>query len=298
MKRRKWRDIRSAVTMMCVMAAMLSTATFAWFSLTSNPVVNGLQMTAASSEGLKISKDNTTWRNAIDMSVESDNTPAVEAATLYPATLLTKELGGDYIPDFLSPVYTGFTVTGTEAVTNVNFADYVASCTYYLKSEGTEVVNVGIMTVDPNTVDPANIGVTDGNPNVEGSFVKVITDGDSDTTDHSAIEAVRIALVVDETEVYIYEPNSGTTLIASSTYATNGLTTDPVTADVVSSFDDGVITSAGKTSDYVSQGLFTLQPGVSRQIDMYMWFEGQDDQCVDQIMKDLVEAQIQFTAVG
>ena len=57
-KKKKWRDVRSALVMTLLMVAMMSTATYAWFSLTSNPVVNGLQMTAASSEGLKISKDN------------------------------------------------------------------------------------------------------------------------------------------------------------------------------------------------------------------------------------------------
>lgn len=302
-KKSKFREIRSAVTMMCVMVAMMSTATYAWFSLTSNPVVNGLQMTAASSEGLKISKNNTTWRNAIDMSVESDDTAAVASATLYPATLVDKVLGDDKAPKFYKPEYTGFTVTGKTLLTSsVTRKDYVASCTYYLKNESTDPANIGIITVDQEDIDAAKIGVTDGNPNVEGSFVKIITDGDVDTNDHSAIEAVRVAFVVDQTNVYVWEPNSGTTLKASSTYAKNGLVDGEgkatnIAADVVSTYEDGIITSANATDDFISQGLFTLAGNTSCQVDMYVWFEGQDEQCVDQIMKDLVEVQVQFTAV-
>ena len=44
MKKKKWKDIRSAVTMMCVMLAMISTATYAWFTMSESATVTGLQV--------------------------------------------------------------------------------------------------------------------------------------------------------------------------------------------------------------------------------------------------------------
>lgn len=319
-KKKKWKDIRSAIVMMCVMLAMLSSATFAWFSLTSNPVVNGLQMTAASSEGLKISKNNTTWFNAIDMNElnTDDGIAALETFTgMYPATLTTKTLytaetataanaSSDLVgkPQFLAPKYTGFTVDGTTVIKDkTELAKYVASCTYYLKNENSSgTASIGIITADQESIDSSNIGVTDGNPNVEGSFVKLITDGDGNDAnagnDHSAVEAIRIALVIDNSKVVVYEPNSGTTLKSTSTYAINGLGDTNVTPDVVSLYEDGTIADGDDDATNnvkVSGELFTINANSSVQVDMYVWFEGQDDQCVDQIMKDLIEVQLQFT---
>ena len=59
---------------------------------------------------------------------------------------------------------------------------------------------------------------------------------------------------------------------------------------------DGTITSADPTDSYTSQTLF--QVGTSaKKVVMYVWIEGTDAQCIDQIMADQLEAQIQFTII-
>lgn len=306
--KKKWREIRSAVTMMCVMAAMLSTATYAWFTLTSAPVVNGLQMTAASTGGLKISETGTDWFNAIDLNDAINNTNGITTPfELKPATLTTKEVYASGVfsgqPQFLKPVYTGFTVTGTEPMATADeLKTYVATCRYYLKNEG-EDTKVGIITKDQSAItDPATqIGITtENNPITEGSFVKLVTDGDQPAagTDHTAVESVRIAFVVNGT-TYVYEPNySADAVKAGSTYALNGLGGNNVTPDVVSSWDNGQISTGIGVNATTSKGLFDIAQGATATVDMYVWFEGQDAHCVDQIMKDLIEVQIQFTAVS
>ena len=58
-KKRNWKDIRNAFVMFCVMVAMLSTASFAWFTLTDSPTVTSLQLTAATKGGLKVCETST-----------------------------------------------------------------------------------------------------------------------------------------------------------------------------------------------------------------------------------------------
>ena len=53
--KKKLKDIRSAIVMMCVMVAMMSTASYAWFTLTDSPTVTGMQMKATASGGLQVS---------------------------------------------------------------------------------------------------------------------------------------------------------------------------------------------------------------------------------------------------
>ena len=318
MKKKKWRDIRSAVTMMCVMLAMLSSATFAWFSLTENATVTGLEMTAVASDGLWISKDGTSWFGAIDMSEKNtvDNVEALEAFVLQPVTLKNTDLTNDKLT-FGVPVYdtTGLNkVTGVTDLVDgdIGFDGYVASCEYYLKSTGNTAVNVGIITVDPADVVADNIKVENGVAKQAGSFVVETEAPANDGADHSAVEAVRVAFVVDEdgsdqtaSKVVIWEPNYKTkTAMSGSTYAENGLT-ELATVTVVSDLDDGYIVetiNADGTYDVTNQlttseGLFTVNQ-TGTKVTMYVWFEGQDAQCVDQIVEDVIKAQVQFGVVS
>ena len=246
-------------------------------------------MTAVSSDGLKISKDGTSWKDAINMGSGLDDEQAFQ---LKPATLLDKTLATGK-PTFHAPVYSGNAVNGTTAIAEANWTNYVAKCTYYLKAEGSNPVDVGIITVDPDSVTGGQGVTAEGFANEGGSFVK----GTVDAGKNNAMESVRIALVVGG-QLYLYEPNSGTTNKAGATFATNGLVT-LATPDVVSNFDDGQITTGSLvdgTPGTISKALFEVGT-TSTQVDMYLWFEGQDDQCVDQIISDNVFAQIQFTVI-
>lgn len=291
-KAKKRKDIRSAVIMVLVMVAMLSAATYAWFSLSSSPTVTGLEMTAATSGGLKISETGAanTWYDAIDISAQNTDTNS----KLTPVSVLDSDANGVYEAKFYEPVYTGNTVTSLNGTAlNANgdsgLGGYVAKYTYYLKSEEDDSVKVGIITAAPST-QTGTMGI-DGNnqANVPGSFVRKTDSSDT----NSAINAVRIGFVVDGT-MYIYEPNYESVTNTGS-HADNGLSTAPV-SNVISG-TDGIITKGNKTGEnYTSIGLFEVN-SAGKQITMYIWLEGTDDDCVDQIQADEIEAQIQFTVV-
>ena len=285
MKKKKWKDIRSALVMVLVMVAMLGTATYAWFSLSNSPTVTGLQMTATTSGGLKICEtSNGTFVNAIDISASTSQSGV---KTLSPVSVVDGE-----VAKFYKPVYSGNTVTGLESSELSNLDGYVAKYTYYLKSEEAGIVNVGIITADPSKLS-GNMGVDSNNQsNLVGSFVRGTT-GSTGTATQEAIYAVRIGFVVDG-KMYIYEPNNESEVNTGSK-AVN--TVYEPTSTVISGTDGGITRGYYSTSgDTTSKALFEVTTA-GTEVTMYIWIEGTDDDCVDQIQTDQIEAQIQFTVV-
>lgn len=295
--KKKWRDIRSAVTMMCVMAAMLSSATFAWFTLTSSPTVTGMQMTAASTAGLKITKETTPedsdWLDAVDISEKVDADIKLSPVSTKEAT----EDSGVGPAEFYTPVYAaGNVVTGLSDVklADDNLTGYVAKCTYWLKADGDSDVSVGIITAPPSS-QTGDMGVDDDDQaKILGSFVRNANDGGA--KDMHAIRAVRVGFKVDGVDnMIIYEPNYETDE-STGKAATNNYTDGMQLAKVQSNLTDGKIVKGKGTTDYISEALFTVGT-TAKKIDMYIWLEGTDDDCVDEIKLDKLEAQIQFTVV-
>ena len=89
----------------------------------------------------------------------------------------------------------------------------------------------------------------------------------------------------------IYEPNNGTS--NSGTKAGNTVTQNPESKIV--SNGSGNITKGG--SGNTSDKLFEVND-TATEVTMYIWIEGTDDDCVDEIQTDAIEAQIQFTVVN
>lgn len=83
MKKKNFRDIRNAVFMLCIMLAMLSTATFAWFSMNDRVSATGMQVQAKSKGSLVINIDDPVPQNSTTTDVDF----AEESATkLIPVT--------------------------------------------------------------------------------------------------------------------------------------------------------------------------------------------------------------------
>lgn len=310
MRKKKWREIRSAVTMMCVMAAMLSSATYAWFTLTSSPTVAGLQMTASSTGGLVVSNyTDTDFSGAIQV---LDST----AQTLVPVT----PYQGASTSGFCLPVYEGSYVAGLDTANMLDTAgeltDHVAVYTYYIKAEGDSTVDVGIITGDAAQSSIPTV-TTPGVANATGTFVRPINPG-TDSAAADASDAIRIGLVVysDATSgapgniesIIVLEPNSDGTFGGTASYApvkqvdgVDAVQYDSTNFPVAVQFEtDGDIVSNAATdtdlTDNISQSLFSVGASAKKVI-MYVWIEGTDGQCINQIMSDQLEGQIQFTIV-
>lgn len=279
-KKRNWKDIRNAFVMFCVMVAMLSTASFAWFTLTDSPTVTSLQLTAATKGGLKVCETSTgDFKNAIEL---SETQTKLDGKPLKLVPVSPNGAG------FSEPVYTGNTVTGLGPVLTADndLKGIVAKYKYYLKAdEGT--VEVGIITGDPGQT--GNLGLNGDVANLEGSFVRQRTVQDGDVATMNAERAIRVGLVVDNGTMIIWEPNYGTG--NTGTKATNNV---PAPVPKVISNVSGTITTGG--SNKTSEKLFEVGT-TPKEVTMYIWIEGTDEDCVNEIKTDGIEAQIQFTAL-
>ena len=274
--------------MVVVMAAMMSTATYAWFTLTSDATVTGMQMTAGGSSGLKVSTDNANWFDAVSLEQLDPETGDPIKQVVNQITVKDGDkVNGNFVAKFYKPNYSDTDVVDGVTLITDDITNYVAKYTYYLKSEAaTELVALRT-AARPSASDVT--GIEDGQPLYDGSFVRAI-DG-SDTS--SAVNAVRVGIVIGEgnnAPMYIYEPNANGTVTgtAKATDSTGNTYVANVRSDV-----EGNITDS---AEFVSDGLFTVtNAGV--KVTMYVWLEGTDPQCVNDIQADEIEAQIQFTTV-
>ena len=335
MKKKKWKDIRSAVTMMCVMLAMISTATYAWFTMSESATVTGLQMTAVTSGGLLVSTDRANWSSAVDLRGENE-----ESAVLTPVSVVTSALMDVTIdnvtfksPQFQMPKYDGaYSVTDLYAasgntgddevynLTEATFGDRAIKKTFYIKEGEGAAVNVGIQIVDAGEIatalkqaNAAEVGLVNGQPNYDGSFVVLDTGSltNADAAADDALEAVRVGLVIykgandTNPELVIWEPNCDLTALSTATFATNSVPTSKAAlAPAVRSNYDGQINSTNPGTiggtGYKSGTLFTFDAGDTDgvRVDVFMWFEGQDDSCVNEIMADSIIAQLKFVSLN
>lgn len=78
MKKKSFRDIRNAVFMLCIMLAMLSTATFAWFSMNDRVSATGMSVQAKASGSLAINKEAVVEKGTANASVDFEDESAYE----------------------------------------------------------------------------------------------------------------------------------------------------------------------------------------------------------------------------
>ena len=113
--------------------------------------------------------------------------------------------------------------------------------------------------------------------------------------------AIRVGILPkDSNKLYIWEPNNDDVSIASATKADvqSGSAADGITEVItVSSGTNGVISTGAGNPNNTSIKLFDMDKTQAQEIDIFIWLQGSDGHCVDQIQKDDIEAQIQFTVV-
>ncbi len=268
-RKRNKKDIRNAFVMLCVTIAMMSTATFAWFTMTDSPTVQGLKMTAASVGGLELKDADEEWKGAI--------TVVSDLKTLSPVSTFTGQRDS-----FGSPVYTNGEVTNISAINASDLSTkYVAVYDYKIRAV--------------NATGDTSVGLLGGNGSTEGSF---IISEDTTTASEKAAFAIRVGFLVNNNTWIIYEPNTNGTVPDTTKKAVNKYTGQSST---VWQKTDGKFTNAagtaGTTSNDTSGELFKLPANTEYDIKMYIWLEGTDDQCVNEIQTDSLKGQIQFTVI-
>lgn len=295
-----------------ILLILLTTATYTWFSITSDPKVSDMVIYANSTEGLQLSTDweSEEWGQTIDFSSLIEESSILKPITWSDseAVFYAAEMGLDGRVSDIS-----IELNDEENSNRADDNGYYIVGTIYATSE--EAVSVEL--------SPAV--EIDGGESGAGTYLIGSPVWNEETIIHDnggsgAEYAVRIGLRItkldelgnatEEEYWYIYEPNADAHVDGSLGYiatpsidGTENLTTeeqlivqssstwteaDPIEKDVT-------IQSLGEfTTD---TQLFALEAGEYAQIDIYVWLEGQDVDCTNIIGSEAqIFANIQFYA--
>ncbi len=234
---KKMRKIIPALAMLVLSAVMMSTASFAWFSMNTSVTATGMQVTASAGGDLLISRTSATTGFAATVSfsdVEDKN-------SLKPVSVSATSVSeNDPTPEFyiLSNKGEGMTADSYKAGTNATFALETTDGNYWketvwVMSSGAAVNNL-----------TAKIEVENG------------------TGAHAMDKSLRVMIVVNSKAAFIYAPISGYTQKYQAITSNAGASTTDETITVAT---DSILDTIAKD-------------GVA-QLDIYIWYEGQDEAC-------------------
>lgn len=285
---KKMHKIRNAVMMVLLSVLMLSTGTFAWFTMSSNAKVNGIQMTVANKGGaLQIKKASTdAYGSVIDYS------GAIEGQFM-PATLpKTPDYDGSGNLKIYKPKYVSdgsfldlSTVDDVEALTSAEISDgttpadgqekFCYQTIFYVRTDkkGSEELPLSLLTQ----------GFTD-----EG-----YTSGGNEFL---ASRVLRVAFTL------LADPANGITTPVTKVFApdTDNIINQNGPAGVLATVTGSVLTAENYGYYDVNKynpaaELFNIPVNKDVKIQMTVWFEGQDKDCVNQIMDTNITGGFTFS---
>ena len=275
------RKLLSAIASLLVSAAMLSTSTYAWFTMNKEVEVRNLTVQAKAEGGLLIAETiNGVWDEAANTLAETDDakvalfpTSTANTSAWYHATSKSaanaanasqsgaSELKSEgYTELELSSEEIQAAVAGSNGKKDVYYVDsgetgydeadakYYVKYVYYLKT---------------STEGTTNLGLTSGSQNVNISVVSV--EGNENSTDLN--KAMRVGIEIGG-KFYIFAPIEG----ATGTYFVNA-TTETTAIDSSASTHD--------TPMSIATALTSL-PGMNGDptpVYIYLWYEGEDENC-------------------
>jgi hypothetical protein len=286
----KKRAFISAIAMLVVSAIVLTSATFAWFSMARNVEVEAMDLNITSPEGVQISANTSAWKTQVlltELKGESEQTRYNAYAG-----------NTNHFPELLSPASSSFRISN-------NLPKFYQG----------SIDNSGVANIQEAT--DANGGYV-----VFDLFVKVATaqniywknttvtcDAYPDT-----VKAMRVALVqcgtctANQTEnmpipanaadhrAVIYEPQTDGATTRYFTRSGSGLA---VTGSIVTNTQYVevppvalVTTNANNSNTY-----FTAQAGINR-IRVYLWMEGNDAQCTNDVAGNTISFNLALSLDG
>lgn len=242
-----------AIAMLLISAVMLSTATFAWFSMNTTVSATGMQVKARAEEGLVISN---AAAGTYDISANSAKTTVAE---LYPgstADLVTFLHSTSTNPASANTQQTYTTGTAWTANSG-SYGNYVVH-DFYIRSSAAASLTVG-------SLDVVSVSATvngGGDLQLLSKSLRVGVKIAGDTTGTPAVQ-----------NTYIYAPVTGATATVSVQKAAGAYSSD-------SSARTDVTALTGST---VSNSAVTSIPAKSENgihVEIYVWFEGEDASCI------------------
>lgn len=274
MKKKKMKK----VLLVAVLAVIISTVTYAWFSVKNKAGVNNLAISAGTEGNLLIADD--TGNGPAEYSSELDLRMidgSYAECTLNPVTTIEGR-------EFYAPVYSGGKVVNVKKITSEAELTnkYIYEKQFYLKveNEGRGNDDEYYIYLTAHTGD-------------KGTFMTDIAadDANGDT----AANAIRISFTIDD-ETVIYEPN-----FDGDNYS-NELAEDLVVSggynsyNTVKQIESGIFADSNNGND--SEYLFKIPADTDKLVTMRVWIEGKDKDCANSIELDKIFGYIEFSSVS
>ncbi|MBR3835742.1 MAG: hypothetical protein IKJ69_03005 [Clostridia bacterium] len=316
-KNQKNRTFMAAIAMLLLSAIVITTASFAWFTLGRSAMASNLDLKVTKQgEGIQISANATTFTD--ELTFEDLNGTATsgfqapsEDYNFFPAMI--EPASSRFALNNLPAFFTGGVDKGTDTLES--FATSSADgLTIYGKS-GAETPagskRAGYYVFD---VFVDYVGATDGQLKIGSSTIEVKNDeADNTTAIAEAANAMRIGFVNCGTVTKGATPAAATSGSEAVIFATNAeaRNTTPIASTGVSGelaegtysvpqSAAGDITVASAYDCAVDTGaedaVINITEGVNR-IRIYVWMEGQDANCTDELQSQLISANLVFTLV-
>ena len=319
-KNQKNRAFFAAIAMILLSAIVITTASFAWFTLGRSAMASNLDLKVTKQgEGIQISANATTFTDELTFEdLNGTSTSGFQAPTeefnFFPAEISpsSSRFGLSALPAFFaggidkaSKTMESFAATSADGVTVYGkgdaeipsgakragfyafdvFIDYSAS-----SPDATAQVKIGSSSISvKNDESDGTTAIAEAANAMRVGFVNcgTVTKGQTPPAASSGSEAVIFATNEDARNT---NPIAGTGI--SGTLADDAYTVSPSAAGtltVANAYDCPVETGA------LDQTL-TLKSGVN-QIRVYIWMEGQDAACTDSLQSQLISANLVFTLV-
>lgn len=253
----------------------LTTATYAWFSLTNAPKVNNLVLKAGTAGNLLISNEKTTgFSDSISLELDGE-------CCLRPLTTINGKT-------FYRPVYASSGMVESISKTPISNDELNAMAnkvetkggwlikkTFYLKATVKDLSSVDVRLMAPIQTRESGTVISNINKNSYGA------------------EAVRVSFSYD-TVTAVLEPNADViTDVANASQASlagwKNMSVIKQGANYKFSNDNG----RTYTSD-VSAKLFDIPTNKPVEVTMYIWLEGADRDCVNEIMGNSINVELRF----
>lgn len=274
------RSLKARLLIILLYAAVLSTATYAWFTINNKPKATNLALSAGGPADLLIADDTGSGPGEYGDTLNLKEEHQME---LNPVTTKNAK-------EFYSPVYSGTAVTGVKKVAEDElYKTYVYKKTFYLKAGAAKSGSSAGSGSTEKYYDIMLLGTGSGEANT-GCVIKHAA-GSASGNGATAANCIRIAFTVDgQEQIPVYEPNSSQH--NNGDKAVNNI--DYGIAETLKQPSEGGAFEGGENG--YSRTLFTIKEEEDVKVTMLVWIEGTDDDCSNSIQLGEITGNIQFVS--
>ena len=304
-KKQKNQAALAAIAMLLISAIVISTATFAWFTLGRSAQVDQVDLKVTKQgEGIAISANATNFTDTITY----DNLKGRDTGDKADYNAISEDF--NHFSERISPASSVFSLNTLPAFFQGGI-DRIAK-----KMVASEATSADGKTINENAGFYAfDVFIKNGGANevtVKMSESKIIVDADGDTYDDKGdanyyadtVKAMRIGFVNCGTVTTAAAATTGTAAAIYADASSDAANTKALTAAGEYAVADGSYVTTETGSNYnctVDTGsgdaTLTLAGDSITQVRVYIWMEGQDANCTDNLMSQYIKANVVFSIV-